>query len=566
MDASAATLDSPVVPDPAAAPGDGATPSPESSTEERLGAGAVASADTGPLGLDASAAPGSVALADPVLIGQYPLAGMSVLLVDRARHSRTVLQDLVTDLGAREVISAETMAETVTLLELRAVHLVISENLLEDGGSAQALLERLRERRLLPLASMFVVVSADRSSKSVASVAEFGADAYLIKPIVPQEVRSRLARASHRKRLLFPMYQALDNGAVEEAVRHARRISADHASLHSEAFRLTTAALASLNRVDDAMALTREALSVKHYAWALLRLAELRFASESYVDAARTLERLIERHPDHLAAYQLLARVRERLGDYQAALDSLDEVADRANPTAARLRSTGALARKVGNLERAESSLRELVQRNGDNELTGNEDALALVQVLIAQGKTAQAEKLAAERERRSGGHADAALLQTMLQFGKARDRGDRPMQERCMVQIAVTVEDAPAEVSLQLVLQALESCVEAGLREQGYRISVALVRSRRVDRASLHVLRALVDRLGATPKNLIAKERLEVALEQLKVEGWDHHLGPAIAESLDYWRQREPADAVLKGQQERLVALARNFGISHLG
>ena len=56
---------------------------------------------------------------------QFPLSGMSVLIVDRARQSRSVLRDLVTALGAAQVIDAETVSDTILTLQMQAVHLIV---------------------------------------------------------------------------------------------------------------------------------------------------------------------------------------------------------------------------------------------------------------------------------------------------------------------------------------------------------------------------------------------------------------------------------------------------------
>ena len=520
---------------------------------------------------DAAGSPfGDDAAPDPVdesmSLARHPLAGMSVLIIDRSRASRMELRDLITDLGAAQVIDADGIEPATLTLRMQPVHLIVSEYMLQDGDTAQTLMERLREAKLLPLSTMFVVISAERSSRSVAAVAEFGPDAYMIKPLVRHDVRMRLARASHRKRALYELHSLVETDRLDEAADEALRVGEQHPPLHSEALRLVTGRLVAAGRLDAAEKLVRAALERHRYPWALYRLAELRFHASRYDDAARLLNGLIERHPDHLAAYELLARIREMRGQFDAALECLDQVAGRSVHTVGRLRRTGALARRIGDLRRAESSYAQVMQRTRGESVGSAEDTVNLVQVLMARGKTEQAERITREQTRRSGNHPDALIAEAMLAFTRARQAGRRDDMIAAMDAVVRAVEKGGGEVSMSLGLQVLENCVEESLRAPGYRCALAMVRSRRADRPVLNRLRALVEELSHTPAHLLDPADIPLSLQRLASEGWDHHLGPVIADSIEHWQRLTPGDTRLPGWRGQLTALARPFGVLQYG
>lgn len=520
---------------------------------------------------DAAGSPfGDDVAPDPVdeamSLARHPLAGMSVLIIDRSRASRLELRDLVTDLGAVQVIDAEGIEPAMLTLRMQPVHLIVTEYTLQDGDTAQTLMERLREAKLLSLSTMFVVISAERSSRSVAAVAEFGPDAYMIKPLVRHDVRMRLARASHRKRALYTLHGLVETDRLDEAAVEALRIGEQHPPLHSEALRLVTERLVAAGRLDAAEKLARTALERHRYPWALYRLAELRFHASRYDDAARLLKGLIERHPDHLAAYELLARIREMRGQFDRALECLDQVAGRSVHTVERLRRTGALARRVGDLRRAESSYAQVMRRTRGESVGSAEDTVNLVQVLMGRGKTEQAERVTREQTRRSGNHPDALVAEAMLAFTRARQAGRRDDMVAAMDTVVRAVENGGGELSMSLGLQVLENCVEESLRAPGYRCALAMVRSRRADRPVLNRLRALVEELSHTPAHLLDPADIPLSLQRLASEGWDHHLGPVIADSIEHWQRHTPGDTRLTGWHGQLTALARRFGVLHYG
>ena len=496
---------------------------------------------------------------------KQPLAGMTVLIVDRIRHSRSVLRKLVTDLGAEQVIDAVDIDETALTLRMQAVHLVVCEYLLEDGTTAQQLLETLRAENLLPLATMVVVVAGERSSRCVASVAEFGPDAYLIKPLVTEEVRLRMARVSCRRRLMYELHAALAGDEIEAAIAEAQRLAQLHPALLSEAFRLVSSLLIEQGRIDAAEQLVKEALAKKAFPWALHLLAQIRVRQFRFDDAERLLKTLITRHPDHLAAYDLMAKIMESRGLHADALECLDEVSGRALPTLSRLRRTGALARQVGDLGRAETALMQVMQRTSRAALGSSEDYSNLLQVLVARGKVELAERISTEQGKRLAGHPDAIVVHGMLQFSKMRGRGDRVASQLAMNELVESIENGIAAMSVPLGVQALEACVEDSFRDEGYRVGASLVRSKRVDRPTLHRIRQLIDQLSKTPENLLSIDEIPMTLERLQVEGWDHKLGPKVAESIDYWHRQIPDDAALVASRARLTLLARHYGIAQL-
>ncbi len=503
---------------------------------------------------------------EAVSLARHPLADMSVLIVDRSGASRLELRSLVTDLGAAQVIDADGIEPALLTLRMQPVHLIVTEYTLGDGDTAQTLMERLREANLLPLSTMFVVISADRSSRSVAAVAEFGPDAYLIKPLVRHDARMRLARASHRKRALHALHGLVETDRLDEAAAEALRVGEQRPPLRSEALRLVTERLMSAGRFDAAETLVRAALQRHRYPWALYRLAELRFHASRHEDAARLLNGLIEHHPDHLAAYELLARIREMRGQFDAALECLDQVAGRSVHTLQRLRRTGALARRAGDLRRAESSYTQVMQRTRGESVGSVEDTVNLVQVLMARGKAEEAERVAREQTRRSGNHPDALVAEAMLVFARTRRGGRRDDLMAAMDAVVGAVETGIDELSMSLGLQVLENCAEESLRAAGYRCALAMVRSRRADRPVLNRLRALVEQLSQVPTHLLEPADIPLSLQQLASEGWDHHLGPVVADSIEHWQRLTPADARLRGWRGEFNSLARRFGVLQYG
>jgi DNA-binding response OmpR family regulator len=143
----------------------------------------------------------------------HELTSKRALLVDRYPNARNSLRIMLSSLGITLVHNAGNSAEVLRQVRAHSFDIILSDYLLEDGRDGQQLLEELRQQHLVPLSTVFMIITSERGYHNVVSVAELAPDDYLIKPFTADELRARLVRALFRKQFFARVYEHLDNGA-----------------------------------------------------------------------------------------------------------------------------------------------------------------------------------------------------------------------------------------------------------------------------------------------------------------------------------------------------------------
>jgi DNA-binding response OmpR family regulator len=100
--------------------------------------------------------------------------------------------------------------------------IILSDYLLEDGRDGQQLLEELRQQHLVPLSTVFMMITSERAYHNVVSVAELAPDDYLIKPFTADDLHGRLVRALYRKQFFARSTSNSTTALSRLALEHLR--------------------------------------------------------------------------------------------------------------------------------------------------------------------------------------------------------------------------------------------------------------------------------------------------------------------------------------------------------
>jgi signal transduction histidine kinase len=123
------------------------------------------------------------------------MAAERLLVVDDDADTRANLEDILS-LDGFEVVSAGTLAEALGRDDLPQFAAIVLDRMLPDG-TAEAVLPRLR--RLAPEAALIIVTGYSDIEGAITAVRQGAAD-YMLKPVNPDLIRSRLAGVVERRR------------------------------------------------------------------------------------------------------------------------------------------------------------------------------------------------------------------------------------------------------------------------------------------------------------------------------------------------------------------------------
>ena len=267
------------------------------------------------------------------------------LVVAAVPTTRHVLAGQLRDLGVGHVAQATRLHEARVKLEASRFDIVLCEDEFPDeNSSGQQLLDDLRRKQLLPLSTVFIMITSEATYAKVAEAAESALDSYLLRPHNTASLAERLGHARRRKAILRPILEAVDAGRFEEAADLCMERFSKRDEYWLYAARIGAELLLNLNRHEQARELFDAVLEAKTLPWAKLGVARTQIEGGEIGPAMRTLESLISEQPTFVDAYDVMGRARLEQGDFDGAMEVYRRAVDLTPGSLTRLQKSGMLA------------------------------------------------------------------------------------------------------------------------------------------------------------------------------------------------------------------------------
>ncbi len=285
------------------------------------------------------------------------------LVVDGNPTTRSVIGNQLRSLGIGQVSLCSRIADARARLETSRYEIVLSENDFPDGATTgQQLLDDLRRCRLLPLSTVFIMITSEATYAKVAEAAESALDSYLLKPFTVANLADRLAHARRRKVILDDILRAVDEGRYAEAAQSCVQRFNDRGEFWLYAARIGAELLLNLNRHTEARQLFDAVVAARALPWAKLGIARAQIESGEPAKATFMLEALIGEDPNFVDAYDVMGRARLEQGDFDGAMDVYQKALALTPESLHRLQKAGMLAYYRNQLDEAGKNLERAVR------------------------------------------------------------------------------------------------------------------------------------------------------------------------------------------------------------
>ena len=446
---------------------------------------------------------------------------MRVLLVDRHSGARNSLRIILSTLGIGTIHNAETTTEVLRQVKANTFDVIFSDYHLDDGRDGQQLLEELRQAHLIPLSTVFMVITAERNYKNVVSVAELAPDDYLIKPFTADQLQTRLVRALYKKRFFARVFRHLDNGAYTEALAACEALLGQDEQFDYDALRFKGEILNALGRHDEAQAVYQQVLDHAMVPWARMGLAVALRGLDQLGEAETLGAALIEDFPEFMAAYDFVASVREEMGKLTEAQATLQQAAAISPNNALRQRMVGDVAVRNEDLITAERAYGKVLERHRGSSLKVVDDYTNLTRVMLDQGHVAGARMVTQELRRDWRGNPQgelAALVMDSLCSG----REGEPAKARQALDKALALHErmqsegdrAPSSDSSQkIAVDLAHACLAVGEESKAQAILSKVAAENHEDRAMIAHIQGVFAKTGKEDagQSLLAKVGREI-------------------------------------------------------
>ena len=268
----------------------------------------------------------------------------SALVIDGNPTSRSVMLQHMRSFGFGTVKMATRILEARDMLEHRRFDVVLCDYHFENGEeSGQDLLDELRREQMLPYSTVFVMVTGEATYAKVAEAAESALDSYLVKPFSANTLFERLKESRQRKRVLKPIFDALDTKNYEDAARLCLERFEKRELYWLYAARIGAELLMTLKRNGEARKLYDAVVEAKAVPWARLGVARTQLADGEVTQARRSLETLMAELPQYADTYDVMGKVQMEQGQLDEALETYNSAAQMTPGCILRLQHCGTL-------------------------------------------------------------------------------------------------------------------------------------------------------------------------------------------------------------------------------
>ncbi|MBS1145527.1 MAG: Response regulator receiver:Tetratricopeptide 4 [Proteobacteria bacterium] len=549
-----------------------------------------------------------------LLVLQQSLTKKRVLIVDRHSPARDSLRLMLGALGVTLVHGAGNSAEVIRQVKTNRFDIILSDFVLDDGRDGQQLLEELRHAHLIPLATVYMIITSERGYTNVVSLAELAPDDYLIKPFTAEQLQGRLVRSIYKKHVLRHIYEQIERGALQEAIVACDRVIQQQPQYMYDALRFKGDLLHTLGKTQEAEAVFRRVLEGRVVPWAKMGLAMALRDRGALDEAEHLAEQVTAEAPDYLSAYDFLASVHEAQGNLEAAQHTLQRAADASPHNTVRQRLVGDVAARNKDLLAAEKAYGKVIERSKGSSLRTVDDFANLSRVLVDRGDVVASRKIAAEmkREWRGDKQAELAALVTeslCLNSEGAADKAQNLVEQALALQktlVSEAAEQGHHHVSQRLAVDLAHACYATGKENEAANIMRQVAAENHDDTHLIDHITSVFEKTGQPDAgkallDQVGKEIIELnnkgvmaaragdlegavklliqAVEQvpnlqflvnaakaifalMDKNGWDEALAGRALDYLQRAQRKDRKSAKVASAREQYVTVAKKYGI----
>jgi tetratricopeptide (TPR) repeat protein len=328
--------------------------------------------------------------------GPVPFGELAYLVIEDSPTMRAWLRTALADAGGKRIDQSDTYFDALNRIRQKGGYdIVLCDYILSDTRDGQQLLEEVRRSRLLPQATLWIMITGEQKYEQVFSAAELAPDDYLIKPITPAILMDRIQRAWDRRSTLKAATQLFDGERYAEALEVCDRMTESRARFAIGFRRIAGECLLALERYRDAHDHYEAILEeFPRLPWAKLGKGRAFFHMDRHDETQEILEDLVANNPDFLQAHDLLAKVHEQNGRLEEARDLLKLVLQKNPKALHRHREVVRVATATGDIDSAIEAFALMHQHGKGSTFIRPGDFCEYANLLMGSGSKAARERL----------------------------------------------------------------------------------------------------------------------------------------------------------------------------
>lgn len=429
----------------------------------------------------------------PAFQAKEDFANKRFLVIDDFDGMRKILAELLRRCGARQIDTAANGNDALTALSRHKYDIVLCDFNLGAGKNGQQVLEEARQKKLIGAATIWAMITAEKTTDMVMGAAEHQPDDYLIKPLTEAMLLTRLARLVLRKSALSAIEAAVRAKETLKAIELCDKRMKEAGGNDAFVARLRCELLMQAGNFDEARASFQRQLAVREAPWAMVGLAKLHFGEGQYGEAKELLERVLEDNRAYLEGYDWLARTLAQQQDWQAAQSVLKRAATLSPNSPNRQQALGEAAVQCKDMDTAENAYKKAVNLATNSDLKTPTAYLGLARVHTEKGNAKEA--LATLGKLTQDVPGDQVKLQAKAAEVRVHQKtGDQDKARACAQELSIHIKKGVDSLPPAERLDLAQTLMDLGDKETSSQLIQSVVRNHHDDETLISRAQGIFD------------------------------------------------------------------------
>ena len=408
----------------------------------------------------------------------HGLRTKAVLVVDDFQNMRSTIKRMLQSIGVDDVDLSANGRDALGQMAKRRYDIVFCDYNLGEGPDGQQVLEEARHHRLIGVATLFVMITAENTKEMVMGAVECRPDDYLTKPFTKDLLKKRLERLLQKKQQFRAIEEAIDGKELQKAIALCDAAISVGPRNVNELLRVKAGLLIDVGSLEKAEAICQQVLAQRSMPWAHYALARIRYLGKNYPEASDILEGLLEEHGTHTESYDLLAECLLRQGMDKEAQEVLAS-AVRLSPRAIqRQEALGKLASKNEDYSTAESAFRRAVGLGHHSVHRSAEHYTRLAKVQLHSASGREAAKTLKRLRKDFSGDESAMLQAAITESDVHKESGNEELAKKSFADAVALYERIDEALPIEATIEMGKQFIAFGDKEKGLALIQDVVRN----------------------------------------------------------------------------------------
>ena len=441
------------------------------------------------------------------------LTQSNVLVIDDFQGMRTMLREFVKAMGSTKIDTAANGREAMNYLRSNSYDIVICDFNLGPGQNGQQVLDEARLFDYIGVSTIWVMVTAEKTTDMVMGAVEAKPDDYLLKPISQLLLETRLEKLMLRKQSLSGIEVAMKSKDFNLALALCDEQLQAKTGSPQEILRIKSDLLLTLGELDAARTLFETVLKQRSVPWAKTGLGRILFQRADFAGAAAMFQQVLNENRMFLEASDWLVKCLEAMGQAEHAQQVLMAAVRLSPNSPARQKALGDTAYRNGAMDIAEAAFEKNISISEFSPHKNVGAFAGLARVLLESDSPLKALKVLEHAKSVFKGNAEAAIQTMAVESAVYVELGETEKAQSALAHAEQLFGELRGKVSSEAAIQLAQSMLELGVKDKAFELMCDVVKNNPDSVVVSRQIEVVCEKaqLGAEGLALIKESRLEI-------------------------------------------------------